>query len=124
MSAVFPTTLDVTTFQALYPEYYSIQTVVLNDLWIAVENISPGFIWNYTQQMANSYWFKVLAHLCQLRLTRQPGRVVSGVQGDTTTSFENIPQTSAGSLQWWSSTNWGLEIAQLIRRRGGSTYIV
>lgn len=124
-SVIFPLVLDITTFKSLYPEYNTtlLSDAILKDLWLNVPNLSPSFIYYYTLTSALSYWFKILAHLCQLRLTRQAGRVVSANQGKTTTTFENTPPEMAGSLQWWKQTVWGSEIAQLIVRYSGFAYV-
>ena len=122
MTAIFQP-LNPADFQAKYPQYANISADTLQNLWVAVELNLPGFFWAYSQNTFNHYTYICLAHFCQLRLTQQPGRVTQGTQGDTSTTLENMPVGSAGSLQWWCQTNWGSEIAQLMRRKAGAVYI-
>jgi len=119
MAAVFHE-LDPADFKLQYPMYSDIPDNILLNLWIAVELNAPGFFWAYSQNTANHYWYVVLAHYCQLWNTQQAGRITDAAEGDVSMSLE---QLGAPSLQWWCSTNWGNEVAQLLRRRGGATYV-
>lgn len=112
--------LDPIDFKQLYPMYADIADDILDNLWIAVELNSPGFIWAYSQKTANYYWYIVLAHYCQLWTTQQAGRIKDASEGKVSMSLEDL---GSPNLQWWCSTNWGNQIAQLLRRRGGFTYI-
>ena len=116
--AIFPP-LNPTDFTNKYPQYAGIPSSTLQNLWIGVEINTPPFIGQYSQNTANHYWYVVLAHYCELWQTNQAGRVTSATQGDTTTTLENL---GSPNLMWWSSTNWGSEIAQMIRMRGGAFY--
>lgn len=117
--AVFPA-VNPTDFKTKYPMYADISDATIINLWVAVELNSPGFFWAYSQNTANHYWYVVLAHYCQLWQTQQAGRITAASEGDVNVTLE---QLGAPSLQWWCSTNFGNEIAQLLRRRGGFTYV-
>lgn len=110
--------LNPTDFKAKYPMYSDIPDETLENLWVAVELNSPGFFWNYSQNTANHYWYIVLAHYSQLWQTQQAGRITAAAEGDVNVTYEGV----SPSLAWWSSTNWGNEVAQLLRKRGGFTY--
>lgn len=119
MSAVFPS-LNPTDFKSKYKMYVDISDDTLQNLWVSVELNAPKFLFNYSQNTANHYFYIILAHYCELWQTRQAGRVVSATAKDVSTNFEVMDMPT---LQWWATTNWGNEISQLIRRRGGAFYV-
>lgn len=117
--AVFPA-LNPTDFKNKYPMYSDISDDTMLNLWVAVELNAPYFFWQYTQNTANHYWYVVLAHYCQLWQTMQAGKINNAAEGDVSVGYENLGQPSR---MWWCSTSWGNEVSQLIRRRGGFTYV-
>lgn len=125
--AAFPV-LNYQEFLGLFSEFnISIFTQnnnqILNFLWVKVRNITPTSIFGFDDQRALYYFYTVLAHLCQLFLTKQSGRLVNATTGNTSSGFETLTSSTAGSLQWWYETSYGSEIAQLIKQQGGFDYV-
>ncbi len=113
-------TLDITAWRTIYTMYSQVSDAVLNNLWVGVETTTPAMILAYSQSKINYYYYLVLAHYAEMWLTQQNGRVVAATQKDTATTFESL---GSPTLQWWASTQWGAQIAQLIRQRGGATWV-
>lgn len=111
------------TFITQYPMYAVNPTqAILTNLWNEVDTIGTPIISTLIQAKQEYYYYVVEAHLAELWL-RGPGAngITSASQQDSVTVTFEIDK--ANSLLFWNQTSWGAKIAQLIKMRGGFTFI-
>ncbi len=113
---------DIVKFRSQYPMYFSISDATLEGLWIEVDTVGTPIISTLVIDKQEHYYYVVEAHLAELfqRGTGINGIINSATQG-TVTATATVDNSN--SLIWWNQTTWGAKIAQLIKMRGGFTFI-
>lgn len=113
---------NLTTFRTLYPMYTAVPDAVLTNFWTAVDTVGTPIVGTLAEAKQSYYYYLIEAHFAEL-WQRGPGAngiVNSSTQGTVSIGFE---VDKANSFIWWNQTSWGAQIVQLIKMRGGFTFI-
>ncbi len=113
---------DIVKFRAQYPMYFTISDATLEGLWIEVDTVGTPIISTLVLDKQEHYYYVVEAHLAELF---QRGAGINGIINSATQGTVTATATvdNSNSLIWWNQTTWGAKIAQLIKMRGGFTFI-
>jgi hypothetical protein len=107
--------LNYQAFITQYPQFAEISEPIMNQLYIQIQPMAQPIIGllRDTVNQQPQYVNVALAHICDVTITQQPGRLTTANTQSITANIDLDDKNFMAS--WWQQTQFGQQIWQILR---------